>query len=282
MSYTKTTHSTTYSSLSPANPALSAKNKTILVIGGGSGIGLEAAHSFAAAGAATVVLAGRRQAVLTAAASALRARIPASSPAAIETYALDVRDPHATTALFERFPAADVVVHAAAVMPTPGALADADPDALWAAFETNTRGVLNVSRGLAAAAGAAASSRSHEAVLLVLGTAGVFMPPLPGMGAYIASKAVLPKLVEYLAAENAGRVRVAGVHPGLVRTEAALVLEKHGLVFPYDDGLSLPLFLSFPFPLPLPLHFPLLAPLLLLLSCLAPMFSHRILREGVA
>ena len=239
MSYTKTTHSTTYSSISPANPALSAKNKIILVIGGGSGIGLEAAHSFAAAGAATVVLAGRRQAILTAAASALRDRIPASSPAAIETYALDVRDPHATTALFERFPAADVVVHAAAVMPTPGALADADPDALWAAFETNTRGVLNVSRGLATAP----SSRSHEAVLLVLGTAGVFMPPLTGMGGYIASKAVLPKLVEYLAAENAGRVRVAGVHPGLVRTEAALVLEKHGLVFPYDDGLSLPLFL---------------------------------------
>ncbi len=62
------------------------------------------------------------------------------------------------------------------------------------------------------------------------------MPLLPGMGAYIASKAALTKLVEYLAAENEGKVRVLGVHPGLIRTEGNDT-EEHGLVFPYDDGL---------------------------------------------
>lgn len=44
--------------------------------------------------------------------------------------------------------------------------------------------------------------------------------------------------MEYFGHENKGIVRVHVVHPGLIYTDQAVALEKHGLKFPYDDGMS--------------------------------------------
>ncbi|KAJ0296652.1 hypothetical protein Brms1b_013691 [Colletotrichum noveboracense] len=62
------------------------------------------------------------------------------------------------------------------------------------------------------------------------------MPPLPGMGGYVASKMSSLKLAEYLASENKNKLRVISVHPGLIQTPMAEELEKAGLRFPYDDN----------------------------------------------
>jgi hypothetical protein len=49
---TKTSHKTAYPAISPTRPELTAKGKTIVITGGGTGIGAETALYFAKAGAA--------------------------------------------------------------------------------------------------------------------------------------------------------------------------------------------------------------------------------------
>ncbi|KAA8568229.1 hypothetical protein EYC84_008613 [Monilinia fructicola] len=56
---TSTWHSKTYPSLSPTRPELSAKGKSVLITGGGSGIGAETALYFATAGASRIALLGQ-------------------------------------------------------------------------------------------------------------------------------------------------------------------------------------------------------------------------------
>jgi NADP-dependent 3-hydroxy acid dehydrogenase YdfG len=58
--FTKQMHHDVYPSISPSNPALSVAGRTVLVSGGGSGVGLATAKYYAQAGAAGVVITGRR------------------------------------------------------------------------------------------------------------------------------------------------------------------------------------------------------------------------------
>jgi NAD(P)-dependent dehydrogenase (short-subunit alcohol dehydrogenase family) len=58
---TLTWHTNTYQSISPTRPELSAKGKTVVVTGGGTGIGAETARYFAEAGASRIALLGRRE-----------------------------------------------------------------------------------------------------------------------------------------------------------------------------------------------------------------------------
>jgi hypothetical protein len=58
---TSTWHSNTYPSLAPSRPELSAKGKTVLITGGGTGIGAETARYFAQAGATRIAILGRRE-----------------------------------------------------------------------------------------------------------------------------------------------------------------------------------------------------------------------------
>lgn len=58
---TLTWHTGVYESISPTRSELSAKGKTVLITGGGTGIGAETARYFAQAGASLIVLLGRRE-----------------------------------------------------------------------------------------------------------------------------------------------------------------------------------------------------------------------------
>lgn len=60
-----------------------------------------------------------------------------------------------------------------------------------------------------------------QPVIIVLNTAGSIMPPLLGMGGYVASKMSSLKLAEYLASENKDKLRVISVHPGIIQTPMA-------------------------------------------------------------
>lgn len=73
------------------------KDRRILVTGGGSGLGAAMARRFAELGA-SLVLCGRREDVLTDTATAIRA----DTGATVQTHVLDIRDPAAVDALFDR------------------------------------------------------------------------------------------------------------------------------------------------------------------------------------
>ncbi|GAW05383.1 short-chain dehydrogenase reductase [Lentinula edodes] len=72
LSLTKTHHHDTYPAISPTKPSLSQTGRAVLITGGSGGIGFEIAQSFAKAGASKIIIVGRRNAVLDAAAAKLR------------------------------------------------------------------------------------------------------------------------------------------------------------------------------------------------------------------
>ena len=199
--------------------------------GAGSGIGKAAAVSFAASAANAVVLLGRSETKLKAAAD----EISGQSSTKVLIFAVDVLDAVAVKEAMASVKAAvgaiDILVHAAAILPPLGPLATTSVNGIWEAFEINVKGTMIIAQTML-------SYCSDKPVFVSLNTAGVIMGPLPNMGAYVSSKLPLVKLMEYFAAENPS-LRVMNVHPGLIKTDAADIIEKTGLVFPYDDSKSI-------------------------------------------
>lgn len=227
MNYTSINHIKTYPDLASSLQG----HGTVLITGGGTGIGAATAHSYARSGTKHVILLGRRPGPLASTAESIRSAHPETK---VTTCAIDVLSASALTEAFEDAGRVDVVIHAASVLPTMSSLTnpDLDVDAWWKGFEINVRGTLNVARALIQSV----KDGENQAVFVNLNTAGTLVPPLPGMGGYIVSKLGLLKMLEYLGAESRERVRLVSVHPGLIRTDVALQLEEKGLVFPYEDS----------------------------------------------
>ncbi|KAI8243232.1 putative transporter [Colletotrichum sp. SAR 10_98] len=187
----------------------------------------------------TLILLGRRVELLEQVAKSIHEKGLDTETAC---YAVDVCDEHVVKSTLNqivfKFGRIDIVIHAAGALPPLGPLATVPLDNLWRAFEVNIKGFLILAQAMLAVT-TSDQDRSSQPVLIVLNTAGSIMPPLPGMGGYVASKMSSLKLAEYLASENKDKLRVISVHPGLILTPMAEELEKTGLKFPYDD-ISLP------------------------------------------
>jgi short-subunit dehydrogenase len=227
MSYTTKTHTTTYPSLSSFSvPA----NTTVLITGAGSGIGRATALSHARAGVKSLILLGRRLEPLASTAQLIESLHPAVS---VSVYAVDILDFSALAHIFASH-SVDAVVHAAGDLLPLQPIAQQDQEKLWSSFEINVRGTLNV-----ALAFVKSIPDGKEGVFVGLNSAGVFMPAFGGVSAYLSSKLAAVKLLDSLAAENKGKLRVTHVHPGAIKTGMAELFERGGIVFPYDD-ISLP------------------------------------------
>jgi uncharacterized oxidoreductase len=180
---------------------------TILITGGGSGIGEALAHRFHDRGN-TVIVAGRRQAALDGA---------ASGRANIHTMTLDIDDPAAVRAfaadVTTRFPALNVLVNNAGIMRTEvldsaRALADAE-----ATISSNLLGPIRLTDALIDHLVA----RGDGVVVNV--TSGLAFVPLVATPTYSATKAALHSYTVSLRAALAGRVEVIELAPPAVRTE---------------------------------------------------------------
>jgi NAD(P)-dependent dehydrogenase (short-subunit alcohol dehydrogenase family) len=211
-SFTKLWHSKPYPAISPLRPELSAKGKTIVITGGGSGIGAAITKAFAAAESTKIAIIGRTEGRLLATKNEIETEIPGTKVLAVVADITRIEQVDEGLKKIEQaLGKIDVFISNAAFLPVPKPVLSSDFDIQdwWTAFSTNILGVLHCVRAFAKHA-------APEAHLLNISTGIANMPPLePGMSAYAASKAATAKVLDYIALENP-RLHVVNVHPGLI------------------------------------------------------------------
>jgi 3-oxoacyl-[acyl-carrier protein] reductase len=175
--------------------------KTALVTGAERGIGRAIALRLAADGATVIV----NFLEDSAAAQAVVDAIVAAGGVA-RALCADVSDPSQVKAMFGAIDALHLLVNNAGVG-TPGALGDIDPAGFDAVFAVNVRGPMLCAQE------ALALMPPGSRIVNISSSTTVF--PLPGMSAYVASKAALRALTEVWAKELGGRgINVNSVMPG--------------------------------------------------------------------
>jgi NAD(P)-dependent dehydrogenase (short-subunit alcohol dehydrogenase family) len=183
------------------------KDTSVLIAGGGRGIGKRLAMGFAREGARVALLA-RSQAELDLA----KLEIEQAGGNALRLRG-DVRDLEQVTAAVDRigvvFGRLDVLVVAAGVLGPIGPFLSTKPKAWAETLETNLIGVANSCRAVLPQM---IERRSGKLVLIACGGAG---HPRPNFSAYAASKAAVARFAECLAEEaRDSNVQVNCVAPG--------------------------------------------------------------------
>jgi NAD(P)-dependent dehydrogenase (short-subunit alcohol dehydrogenase family) len=215
---------------------LSLTNRTILVTGGGSGIGQGVATAVVAAGA-NAMLVGRNADRLAGAAEAIKAVGGAGSvryePADVTNEEEVARVVDAATAWTGRLQG---VVHCAGGSETIGPITQVDSDAWRRTVDLNVNGTMYVLK--------------HSAREMVRGGGGSFIGISSiaasnthrWFGAYGVSKSAVDHLMQ-LAADELGPswVRVNCIRPGLIRTElVAAVFQSPEVSADYASSTPLP------------------------------------------
>jgi len=154
-------------------------NRTVLVTGGGSGIGLALATRFAHAGS-TVVICGRREAQLAAA----KAAVPALHTRVVDLSRADTRERFAAD-LVSSFPALDVLVNNAGIQRYPS-LAEPGP---WR--QTAEEIAINLEAPIHLSGLFVPHLRSRPGSAIVNVTSGLSFAPLAHAPVYSATKAAL-------------------------------------------------------------------------------------------
>lgn len=227
-SFTKTWHSKPYSSISPLRPELSVQGKTVIITGGGTGIGKAIAAAFAQAGASSVAIIGRREDRLKSAVEELSAAVGTPDSKVIYEVA-DLTDRAATIQAFSNIVKTqgapiDICISNAGATPNPGMAIEVPDEEFMSLVNSNVRSTLNTAHAFI-------PRSSKNATLLNVSTGLIHMLPRPGISAHAASKAASMKLIEYIAAENP-EVHVVSLQPGSVVTEATMNMKVKGK----DDG----------------------------------------------
>ncbi|KAL4881030.1 hypothetical protein BJY04DRAFT_218549 [Aspergillus karnatakaensis] len=232
-SATKKWHSTGYPSISPERPELSAAGKTIVITGGGTGIGAETALYFAKAGAARIALFGRREQPLL----DTKARIESEAPSVeVFTAPTDVFKKDQVDAAFDSFLSAgnfkiDVLVsNAASTGPLEG-VQNVDPDAFLHTVDDNIGAALYVAQAFLryAAPNAVVIDVSSNAAHLNFG---------PYFAAYSIYKWAVIRLWDALGFSNP-EMSVFHIQPGVVDTD--MNRAAGGVkAMNYEDHVSLP------------------------------------------
>ncbi|PPL16254.1 SDR family NAD(P)-dependent oxidoreductase [Microterricola pindariensis] len=183
------------------------ESRTVLITGGGGGIGRGIAEAFLAQGD-RVVLADVNADAVAAAASEIGA-------AAV---ALDITDPAAVSAAVAEVAAEygpiDVLVNNAGILSVHGAITELSAEAYASIVNVNIVGTFNVTQ---AVANQMIAAGTKGAIVNISSIGG--KQPTPGMGAYESSKAAVDSLTRWAAIELAGHgIRVNAVAPGPVLT----------------------------------------------------------------
>ncbi len=189
-------------------------NQVAWITGGATGIGLGIAKALAAEGA-TVIVSGRRKDKLDAAVAEIEAQ--GGRAAAV---ACDVTDGGSTKAavdeILARFGQLDVVV-ANAGFAVSGRIAKLDTEDWIRQFDTNLFGVVRT------VAAALPELQKTGGRIGLVGSVAQYLP-VPGSGAYAASKAAVHAYGSTLSAElGRSGVSCTTIHPGFIASEIAQV-----------------------------------------------------------
>ncbi|RDL36810.1 putative short chain dehydrogenase protein [Venustampulla echinocandica] len=202
-------HNDTYESISPLRPELSVAGKTVIIVGGGSGIGRETALAFATAGAAHVALFGRTDATLQETA----ASILSAGKASCSVHIGDLTKADTLQSAAAAVGKWHVLVLSSGYCPTPSTVSSSEEVEWWKGFETNVHGTF-----LAARAFLPTADPSQAAILGVISDTSLLpVSYLTGLSSYVSSKLAQAKVYEFLAAENPN-IFIATIHPGVIET----------------------------------------------------------------
>jgi len=142
--WTPTTRHDTYPAISPTNPALSSKGKTLIITSGGSGIGAATALSFAKSGARAIIITGRTEKSLAASVAAKALGLSCEARYFVANVVDAPRVEPIFSAVSAEFGQIDVVVSNAGYLPDHGLLKHARLEHWWRAFQVNALGAFTV------------------------------------------------------------------------------------------------------------------------------------------
>jgi NAD(P)-dependent dehydrogenase (short-subunit alcohol dehydrogenase family) len=214
-SFTSTWHGSPYDHISPSRSELSAAGRTVVVTGGGTGIGKAIAKAFAQAGASSVAILGRREDRLRAAIKEISDAVPGTKPRLIFKVA-DLNDREVVKQALkeiseEQNSKIDVLVPNAGDLVHPAPISTTEVDDFMKAFDYNVRLPLNTVLAFL-------PYSAKHAVILNISSGIAHMDPVPGLSAHGASKAAGVKLLDYIQAEHPN-FHIVNIQPGSVETE---------------------------------------------------------------
>ena len=220
-----------------ADPALLKKEfagKSVLITGGGYGIGSAIAKSFAEAGVAEIILVGRTEAKLKSTADSLASFKNTTT----SFYQADISSKSDVKKLFDSLTISpDVLVNNAGFMATPANFIQADLDEYWEAFTTNVYGTALVTQSFLRHR--EALKATTPAVVISLNTIGAYSVRIPHLSSYGASKAALARWSEMIAVDvPETTARFISIHPGSVKTDMGVKSGLDGVFRPTDPKLA--------------------------------------------
>jgi NAD(P)-dependent dehydrogenase (short-subunit alcohol dehydrogenase family) len=225
---TLTWHTNTYQSISPTRPELSAKGKTVVVTGGGTGIGAETARYFAEAGASRIALLGRREQPLLDTKASIEQKFTGVEVFVASTDVTKKSEVEAAFAKFAGKGKIHVLVSNAAMIGPQEAVNEVDGDRFLEAIQQNLKGSLWVAQAFLRYA-------STDAVAIDINSSAAHLNFAPKFASYSIAKLAIFRLWDSLAFANP-EISVFHVQPGIVDT--ALNKEAGGVdaVGFQDDG----------------------------------------------
>ncbi|KAL4863885.1 hypothetical protein BDV12DRAFT_206121 [Aspergillus spectabilis] len=215
--------------------------KTILITGGGYGVGSSIATSFAEASVRVIILVGRTETKLKSSAENLSSSYKEVSVVYITA---DISSKSDVNRVFETLRARDItpdiLVNNAGYLSTRGSFIEADLDEYWESFNTNVLGTILVTQGFLKHRRATLTPTPPQpAVVITLNTIGAYTVHVAGLSAYGASKAALSRWSELISDDiPATEARFVSVHPGYVKTDMAAKSRLEGVFEPTDARLA--------------------------------------------
>ena len=230
---TSTWHDNTYTALSPSRPELSAKGKTVLITGGGTGIGARTALSFAEAGASRIALLGRREQPLLETKTAIQEQHPQVE---IIVFPTDVTKKSQVDAAFKKFIGngkLDILISNAGMVGAQDPVKEVDVDKFMETVDLNLRGALVVAQAFLCYA-------APDAVVIETNSSAAHVNFATKFGAYSVAKLAVFRLWDFLGASHPN-LTVFHTQPGVVDTDMNKESGGVDAVGFQDDGKQSPI-----------------------------------------